>query len=199
MQQHSRQAVLGKAGLLVTSQNSLFLYLTDSVLGKLKEPGRTPQANPGSGWVQLPPPTWTKKKLVHWVRVPALGFINAGTVGKSWGLLEPQSPHLYNGMLLLTLFGFLPGLNENVEGVVVVTTGIKRAISLFIDVENVSVWMPKNKGPTGSSAAPHQPHVVGSVFWFLGDFQNSGFWGLVQQLSTLSKDAFAELENTFQG
>lgn len=31
----------------------------------------------------------------------------------------------------------------------VVITGIKRAISLLINVENVSVWTPKDKGPTG--------------------------------------------------
>lgn len=99
----------------------------------------------------------------------------------------------------MILFGFLPGLNENVEGVVVVITGIKRAISLLINVENVSVWMPKDKGPAGSFAPPHQPHVIGSAFWFLRDFRNSGFWGLVQQPSTLPKDAFAELEDTFQG
>lgn len=102
-------------------------------------------------------------------------------------------------MLPLTLFGFLPGSNENTERVVVVITGIKRAISLLINVENVSVWMPQDKGPIGSSAPRHQPRVVGSVFWFLGDFQNSGFWGLVQQLATLPKDAFAELEGTFPG
>lgn len=81
----------------------------------------------------------------------------------------------------------------------VVITGIKRAISLLINVENVSVWMPQDKSPIGSSVPRHQPRVVGSVFWFLGDFQNSGFWGLVQQLATLPKDAFAELEGTFPG
>lgn len=45
------------------------------------------------------------------------------------GLLERQPFIPVNGMLILASLGFLPGLDENMEGVVVVITGIKRAIS----------------------------------------------------------------------
>lgn len=61
----------------------------------------------------------------------------------------------------------------------VVITGIKRAISLLINVENVSVWMPKDKGPTGHFPTASSLPYVGSVFWFLWDFQNNGSQGLV--------------------
>lgn len=61
----------------------------------------------------------------------------------------------------------------------VVITGRKRAISLLCNVENGSVWMPKDKGPPALSAPPPHSRIVGSVFCFLWDFQNNGFWGLV--------------------
>lgn len=92
-----------------------------------------------------------------------MGFTTTGTLGKSGGLLEPQFPHLYNGMLLLILFGFLPRLNENMEWVVIVITGIKRAISLLINVENVSAWMARTKDPMALSSLPPQSHIVGNV------------------------------------
>ena len=46
---------------------------------------------------------------------------------------------------MLALLGFWPELNENMEGLVVVITGIKGAISQLINVENVNVCMPKDK------------------------------------------------------
>lgn len=98
--------MLGKAGLLATPRENLLPYLADSKLGGSREPDKTDPANPVLGWVQLASPSWTGKKRGHRVPVPALVFTNAGTLGKSGGLLEPQSPHLYNGMLLWTLFGF---------------------------------------------------------------------------------------------
>lgn len=95
-----------KAGLLATPRENLLPYLADSKLGGSREPGKTDPANPVLGWVQLASPTWTEKKPEHRVQAPALVFTIAGTLGKSGGLLEPQSPHLCNGMSLLTLCGF---------------------------------------------------------------------------------------------
>lgn len=105
-------------------------------------------------------------------------FTNTCTLGKSGGLLEPQLPHLYNGMLLLTLFGFLPRLNENMKGVVVVIAGIKRAISRLINVENVSVWMPKDKGPSGPFRTPSSVPCCWECVLVSVELQNNGFCGV---------------------
>lgn len=46
----------------------------------------------------------------------------------------------------------------------IVITGIKRAVSLLINVENVSAWMARTKDPMALSALPPQSHIVGNVF-----------------------------------
>lgn len=45
------------------------------------------------------------------------------------GPLGPSAPHFCNRMLALAWLGFLPGFDENMEMVVFVITGIKRAVS----------------------------------------------------------------------
>lgn len=66
---------------------------------------------------------------------------------------------------MLASLGFWPGWNENMEGVVVVITGIKRATSQLINVENVNDWLARDKGPPSAlSALPPHPHIVGSLF-----------------------------------
>lgn len=80
--------------------------MAHSTLGSSRGLGKTVLANPVLGWLQLAPLGRTGKKPEHWVRVPALVFTDPGMLGKPGGLLEPQSPHLCNGMLLWTLFGF---------------------------------------------------------------------------------------------
>lgn len=88
-------------------------------------PGNSLQATLVPGWGQLAPLSWTGKKLGYWVRDSAPVF----TTLEVTGLLERQPFIPVNGMLILASLGFLPGLDENMEGVVVVITGIKRAIS----------------------------------------------------------------------
>ena len=57
------------------------------------------------------------------------------------------------------------------EGVVVVVIGMKRAISLLMNVENVRVWMPKDKG------LPEPPPVLLEVcFGFSGTSRTMGWF-----------------------
>ena len=107
----------------------------------------------GCSW---PPPRWTRKKLGHWIRVPALAFTNPGEVTGPLGISIPSALK-WDALLVLASLGFWPGLNENVEGVLVVITGIKTAVSQLINVENVNVWMPKDKDPAGPFRAPSSP------------------------------------------
>lgn len=90
------------------------------------------------------------------VQVPVPVFTNPGEVPGSLGILIPSSLKR-DVRLKLALLGFWPELNENVEGLVAVITGIKGAISQLINVENVNVYMPKDKGPAGPFHIPSPP------------------------------------------
>lgn len=140
----------------LASQKNLLPHPANSTLGSSRETGKTLQSNPIPAWVQLAPPRWAQKKLGHWIWVPALASTNPGEVTGPLGISIPSALK-WDALLVLASLGFWPGLNENVEGVLVVITGIKTAISQLISVENVNVWMPKDKDPAGPFRAPSSP------------------------------------------
>ena len=83
-------------------------------------------------------------------------FINPGEVTGPLGISIPSSLK-WDVRVVLGLLGFWPELKENTEGLVVVITGIKGAISQLINVENENVRMPKDKGPAGPFRIPSPP------------------------------------------
>ena len=87
---------------------------------------------------------------------PSSVFTNPGEVTGPLGISIPSSLKR-DVRVVLALLGFWPELNENMEGLVVVITGIKGAISQLINVENVNVCMPKDKGPAGPFRIPSPP------------------------------------------
>ena len=90
------------------------------------------------------------------VQVPVPVFTDPGEVTGPFGILIPSSLRR-DVQLKLALLGFWPELHENVEGLVAVITGIKGAISQLINVENVNVYMSKDKGPVGPFRIPSLP------------------------------------------
>lgn len=57
----------------------------------------------------------------------------------------------------------------------------------------------RTKAPLALSVLPPGSQIVESLFWLFWDFQNNGSWGLVLQLFTPPKDAFAELRPHSKG
>lgn len=117
------QAVLGQLGLLASSQICFLLRLT--LLGDSREPGSFLPADPVPGPVWLAQLSWMERS---WgALVSSLSSSVPDTGGH--GPLGTPAPHFCNRMLALGWLGFLPGFDENMERVVVVITGIKRAVS----------------------------------------------------------------------
>lgn len=85
------------------------------------------------------------------------------------------------------------------EGVVVVITGIKRATSQLINVENVNDWLARDKGPR--RPFPHSrltPILLGVCFDFSGTSRTMGpgYWFCSY---SHSQGCICGPEATFQG